>query len=229
MHNKKILAVAALLSAPLFANAAMITQMGADVSFTYDDSTLYGTGFVVGNSIFFSPTTFIAESLNTAGAVSATATLNIDVEVHQGSNYVIDSFQIAEAGDYLLNGASSSVSAEGRLQVTSLTSTCGGLFPCQDTDIFSAGALTTVGALTEWTASGAVDFDDIAGWGTDTHVQAQIQNLLTATSTVDGESAFIQKKFEGVGLVVMPEVPVPAAAWLFGSALLGLAGVKRKK
>ena len=25
------------------------------------------------------------------------------------------------------------------------------------------------------------------------------------------------------------EVPVPAAAWLFGSALLGLAGIKRKK
>ena len=26
-----------------------------------------------------------------------------------------------------------------------------------------------------------------------------------------------------------PEVPLPAAAWLFGSALLGLAGVKRRK
>ncbi len=27
----------------------------------------------------------------------------------------------------------------------------------------------------------------------------------------------------------LPAVPVPAAAWLFGSALLGLVGIKRKK
>lgn len=30
-------------------------------------------------------------------------------------------------------------------------------------------------------------------------------------------------------IFVPPEVPVPAAAWLFGSALLGLAGIRRKK
>ena len=30
------------------------------------------------------------------------------------------------------------------------------------------------------------------------------------------------------GLVTISAVPIPAAAWLFGSALMGLAGVKRK-
>jgi hypothetical protein len=31
------------------------------------------------------------------------------------------------------------------------------------------------------------------------------------------------------GSLTLTEVPVPAAAWLFGSALLGLAGIKRRK
>ena len=32
-----------------------------------------------------------------------------------------------------------------------------------------------------------------------------------------------------IGSVVVGEVPVPAAAWLFGSALIGLVGIKRTK
>ncbi|MEQ1740362.1 MAG: VPLPA-CTERM sorting domain-containing protein [Methyloglobulus sp.] len=32
-----------------------------------------------------------------------------------------------------------------------------------------------------------------------------------------------------VSNVVMPDVPVPAAVWLFGSALMGLVGVARRK
>ncbi len=34
---------------------------------------------------------------------------------------------------------------------------------------------------------------------------------------------------EGTEMSVVSEVPVPAAAWLFGSALIGLVGFKRKK
>ncbi len=208
------------------AQAATITQMGTDVTFTYNDATLYGTGSVVGNSIFFSPTTFKAESLNTAGVDTANETLNITVTVKPSSSYVITEFALVELGDYLLNGSSSSVDASGRLQVSSLTKTCG-FFACTDSEIFTAGALTTTGVLTDWSASADIDFADTAGWITDTNVMAQIQNDLTAISTVNGESAMVQKKFEGVGLVVNP-IPVPAAAWLFGSAL-GLLGWLRRR
>lgn len=31
------------------------------------------------------------------------------------------------------------------------------------------------------------------------------------------------------GFAEVSEVPIPAAAWLFGSAFIGLAGIKRKK
>jgi len=206
------------------AQAATISQSGTDVTFTYDDASLFGTGTVVGNSIFFSPTTFSAESLNADGVVTATQTLNIDVTVNDGSSYVITEFQLAELGDYLLTGSSSTADASGRLQVTSKTTTCG-FFSCLDSEIFTAGPLTTTGVLTEWMASAGIDFSDTAGWGSDTDVEAQIQNVLTANSTVNGESAFVQKKFEGVGLVVTV-IPVPAAVWLFGSAL-GLLGWMR--
>jgi hypothetical protein len=59
-----------------------------------------------------------------------------------------------------------------------------------------------------------------------------IENVLTATSITQAESAFIEKKFAGgsVGLVVNPTaIPVPAAIWLFGSGLLGLVGIARRK
>ena len=40
------------------------TLVGDNVIFTYDDSTLYGEASVVGDTIFFQPVDFIAESLN---------------------------------------------------------------------------------------------------------------------------------------------------------------------
>lgn len=208
--------------------AAIITQPGTDVDFTYDDDTLFGTGTVVGNSIFFTPTTFKAESLNDDGAVSPIGvnTLNITVDVTSGGGYEITNFQLAEIGDYLLTGNDSSVSASARLQVSSNTTTCG-FFNCMDSEIDNVGGLTTIGTTTEWSAGVGIDLADTSGWGSDSSVVAQIQNNLLATSTVIGESAMIQKKAAGVGLVINP-IPVPAAVWLFGSAL-GLLGWMRRR
>jgi hypothetical protein len=44
-------------------------------------------------------------------------------------------------------------------------------------------------------------------------------------------NGFKSQPFQSGGSIspVLSEVPVPAAAWLFGSALLGLAGIKRKR
>jgi hypothetical protein len=212
--------------------AATVVQMGSDVTFTYDDATLYGLGTVVGNSIFFSPTTFKAESLNTAGAVSQSATLNIAIAVKPASqsSFSITEFKLFEQGDYLLTGSSSSVDASGWLQVTSTTTLCG-FFPCFDTETFSAGALTTVGSLTLWSATAEIDLNDTPFWGADDAVNVQIQNNLLATSTVLGESAMVQKKFQAIGLVLNPDtpvVPVPPALWLLGSALGALGWLRRR-
>lgn len=226
----KIFAAIIGLASFASAQAATITQIGTDVTFTYDNATLYGTGTVVGNSIFFSPTTFKAESLDAAGTVTASATLNIVVEVTT-MGFAVNEFKLLEQGDYRLVGSSSSVDASGWLQVTSQTKTCG-FFACFDNETFSAGALTTVGSLTPWSAYTEVDLANTAGWVSDTKVNAQIQNNLLAISTVFGESAMVQKKFQGVGLVINPDtaqvIPLPAAVWLLGSAIGALGWMRRR-
>ena len=45
----------------------------------------------------------------------------------------------------------------------------------------------------------------------------------------DSDRLFMQKEIIGIGLGGSSEVPVPAAAWLFGSALCLVSAIKRKK
>jgi len=223
-----LLACSALFTAA--PNAAIVTLNGTDVSFTYDNSTVFGTANVVGNSIFFQPTNFIAESINGAGAISLRETLTIDVQATT-VGYDMSSFLLAEQGDYQLTGASSSVSASGRLGVASLTTKCGLFLPCNDASIFNVAStdLDTIGALTAWSGSTSVYLANTIGWDSDSFVQLSLQNNLLATTTAIGDDAMIQKKFGAIGITVNP-VPVPAALWLFGSGLIGLAAfVKRRK
>jgi len=220
-----LLACSALFTAA--PNAAIVTLDGTDVTFTYDDSSYFGIANVVGNSIFFQPTDFIAESSNGDGAVSLRETLTIDVQAKY-AGYDMSSFLLVEQGDYELTGASSSVSASGRLGVASMTTMCGLYTNCNDSNIFNASGLDTVGALTEWNGSTSVDLADTIGWGSDTFVQLSLQNNLRATTTVAGDDAMIQKKFGAIGIEVNP-VPVPAALWLFGSGLIGIAAFARRK
>lgn len=227
MFNLKKTFALSLLFIATTAQSAIITQNGADISFTYDDSTLFGAGTVVGNSISFLPTNFFAESLNGAGQATSFDTLNVTVESIT-AGYTMNMFTLAEVGDYRLDGATASVDASARFMVDSATTNCG-VFACTDSGIFTAGALgDTAGVLTDWSLGGTLDLAATAGWGSDTKVILQLQNNLLADTTLQNELAFIQKKKGGLGIIVNP-VPVPAAVWLFGSGLIGLVGVARRK
>lgn len=224
---------ACLLSASV--NSAIVTLNGTDVSFTFDDASLFGSASVIGNSLIFTPTSFSASSSNGAGAVQTTDTLNIKIETTT-AGFNLTSFSVLELGDYSVSGSTNNgnvatgVSASTRLQVNSLTTTCGVFnLACLDSTIANTGLLTdTGGGSVNWNLAATVDLADTAGWGSDTWVNAQIQNNLNATSLTSGENAFIQKKASGVVLTVNP-VPVPAAVWLFGSGLLGLVAMGRRK
>ncbi len=217
------------MSAATASLAATVTLSGDDVSFTYDDATMYGAGMVVGNSLFFQPTNFVDQSLNGAGVVTANETLIIDVLV-TSDNHSITSLGMFEEGDYIVNGTGASVAASGRLGVTSNATTCAGAFgplACSSSSIFNvAGLGDTGGAGADWSGGTSVNLADTAGWGSDTSLQLSFQNDLTATTLATGEQGFIAKKFSAIGLVV---VPVPAAVWLFGSGLLGLVAVSRRR
>lgn len=207
------------------ASAAIVSLDGLDVRFTYDDSTLYGTGIVVGNSIVFTPADFIAQSLNGDNGnpliITASETLNLQVEVINPATSLLG-FQLLEQGDYFLNGPSATAQAAGIFEVSSNTSAYA------ETKSFDAGPLNTINLLTNWDTSSAIDLSDTAGWYTDTDVAINITNILTATTIALGDQSLVQKKFAGVGLEVTL-VPVPGALWLFGSALLGLGAIKRRK
>lgn len=226
MFNLKNTIVLSSLLLATSAQSAPITQYGTDISFTYDDSTLFGTGTVVGNSISFLPVNFSAESLNDAGAVTSTDTLNVIIE-STTANYTMSMFTLAETGDYRLDGGASA-DASAWFLVESKTTNCGS-FACTDSDIFSTGALAdTNGVLTDWSLGGTLDLASTADWGSDTKVTLQLQNNLLVEAASTGDVAFIQKKQGGIGITVNP-VPVPAAVWLFGSGLIALVGLARRK
>jgi len=196
------------------------TLVGDNVIFTYDDSTLYGEASVVGDTIFFQPVDFIAESLN-GGSDTAEAMLNIQVQTIN-AGYWLKDFSLAEFGDYELIGTGASADVSGEFAVSSNTITK------SDTVLFDAGPLTVIGAATEWNTGAMIDLADTAGWGVDTDVDIDITNTLAAATTNSGELSRVQKKLGGVGLTITA-VPVPAAVWLFGSGLLGLAGFARRR
>lgn len=227
-HIKRIVFLVALIapaSWPL--HAAMVTLYGDDVAFTFDDGSLFGTANVVGNSLIFLPDSFSAESLDGAGTVTAHETLIIDVMVTT-EGFQIESLGMFEQGDYILDGANASVAASGYLQAVSQTTTCG-FIACLDSNIFNAGPFTdTAGATSPWTGDTSIELADTTGWNSDTHLSVTFQNNLSAYTEVFGEEAYIEKKLGAIGLIVNP-VPVPAAAWLFGSGLLALAGVARRR
>jgi len=214
------LAVICLLFVCASAQAALVTVYGDDVKFTYDDATLFGTGYTVGNGIFFMPMTFTAESNNTDGLVTVSDTLFIQVAL-LGAGTAMTQFALAEQGDYQLNGTSVSVTATGTFDVSSDTSAY------SDSNALSAGALTAQGALTEWQIDSLIDLADTAGWGQDTAVTLMLDNTLTAESTLLGDQAMIQKKFGAFGVDVTI-VPAPAAALLFASALACLGRRRRR-
>ena len=217
--------------------AAIVSIESDNYIFTYDDSTLFGSANVINDSIFFLPTDFSAVSLNQEGAVLTTDTIDIVVQAKPESSVLIDGFSIFEQGDYRLHGTGSSVDVAAYVQISSFTSVCNAflLMPCITSDILtpnqlfsSTEGLVGFNTLAAWDLSGYIDLDANPDWGNDNHVNLRLQNNLYATAISSGDLAQIQKKFGGLGVQVVSEVPVPAAAWLFGSALVGLGLVRRK-
>jgi len=213
--NKKTcllsVAFAALFSS--YTNAAIVSQMGDDVVFTYDDSTLFGSGIVVGNTINFNPVNFRAEVIPGFGVDNATDTLNIDITVKNGSTFSLDKIVTTENGDYSLFGSGSFVSASLFTQVDS-----NNVAGAQNTELVQTGNITAPqdGSTNLWNLSNMNDWD----WEGETSITFTIQNNLTALAG-DQEFAWIQKKDASIGIDVQV-VPLPAAAWFMLSALTGL-------
>lgn len=211
----------AALILPLVSKAAIVTQMGDDVVFTYDDSTKFGTGIVVGNTISFSPDNFRAEVIPGSGFDFDNDVLDIDITVKDGLTLVLDSITTTEVGDYALFGSDTFVSASLYTEVDSNT---WGAIPVNAVTV-DTGNITTPNdnTLSLWNLTNINNW----GWENETSVTFTIQNNLTAYAGSSSEFAWIQKK-DGTVSIDVQVVPLPGAAIFFISAMGSVFVLRRK-
>lgn len=212
--------ICALLALPFGSDAAVVTLNGTDVDFTFDNSllSLFGTPAVSGDSLIFSPTTFVANAANLAGLVVTNATMNVTVTPHAGQT--LSNATLFEQGDYF------------RQEVFTPNSTAVavlGQFIVDGTNAYSiapAAPLSSVitsflsPAMTPWTSTTIAALSGSSA-------QLTVQNILWAVSMQLGSGAFIEKKLVQISVDPAP-VPIPAPVMLFMSALAGVFVVSRR-
>lgn len=203
---------------------------GATVCFVYDPNDIdpkYGTPSVSGDTIFVTPTDFFALSENTDGSVTTTGTGTIQIIAKPG--YILDGVNFGEAGDYRMSTGATSVDVDPYLRLFEWGG-LPGVGTAEELFVPVTGDLTIKdNNLHSWSAVGGFDLTTPT-WDGINRVGLTLQNTLNAVSLTAGESALIQKKAIGSSVDVSTSpVPVPAALWLFGSGLLGLVGVIRRR
>lgn len=218
--NKKLAAGIILLSQTLTgaAFAASVTLSGTTVDFSFDDALLglFGQANVAGDNLYFTPTSFSAESLNGAGFDLTKQTINVKVTAHDGWDF--SSLALTERGDYLRVGEAAKVAVTGQIRAFDTTS------PLNEvtSSIVASGAFMQTDDLgtQNWQASAAAN---LAGMSTASMVNVTLQNILVAQSPVGTDTlAFIEKKYAGLNVIT---TPVPEAeTYAMMLAGLGLIG-----
>ncbi len=214
-----LLGCAALVSPVAY--SAPVTLVGDTVSYVYDDAqaslALFGTPTITGDVVRFLPGSFRAESLNGAGIVFTSATFVFDrVYTHSGNG--IRNVRVRETGDYRIFG-DGEVSADLSLLASNNNN-------AQEFEVDTRG----------FSASGESGLEsfDYLGWLTpdasfdspSNDIALSIGSDLIALSLNNGEAAWVQKK---LSFAAISEVPLPAAGWLFMSAMAGLLTVSRRR
>jgi len=207
------------------AHAVIIHLPGSTVDFYYDDEqpsmAAFGTLSAVGDSIFANPTGFRAVS-DDGGSVGFSAEGTITVVAKTG--YQFSAVGVEQQGDYKVNGAGASVSVVGDLTVTDSNNAA----TTENIIMVNSGLGINDGNLQSWSSFGSFDLSTPL-WDSVNSFELTLDNILSASTSTLGESAFIENKFVGGGMVTIETVvPVPAALWLFVSGLFGLIGLARR-
>lgn len=207
------------------AAAAPVTLSGSTVDFSFDDAWLglFGPASVSGDTLYFTPTAFDAQSSNGAGFSLANATINVTLAARSG--YAFNTLDLVERGDYLLLGSGGTVDVGGQIRVFDVAA------PLTDmtAGIASTAPLTTPGLPTHnWTATASANVSAL-----DARVlNVTVENLLLASTSNPVSLAFIEKKFAGLSVGTVAVTPVPEAdtyaMMLAGLGLVGWAALRRR-
>lgn len=230
------LAAAGLALASSGANAALVTVTGDSVVFSFDDTGLASSNFgyfsyvsqidatnfiIAGDTLEFSPRTFIAERDNKG--ITTTSDTTPLITITAKSSFALTSVALYEEGDYFRveDSFGTGVAAKGEFYVDGWKQK------------INAGDLDKTNTFSEWFSGDAntSDWQIYAEADTTSSESAtvKLQNILTAglTSNPDAYAAFIEKKVVQFTAFTTP-VPVPGAFWLFGSALTGVLVTRRR-
>ncbi len=223
-----------LIACALPVNAALVTLCGPNICYEYDNDPLANPG--VGGAAFgtptlltgsdvlaFTPTAFAAEAQGVGGTDTNVQSFTF-TRIYSLTGAELVNLSASESGDYqIINGGT--VSAQLDLEITDLVDDLGTTgFPESATSGGTFSSSSPTGFVpAEWSLDGSISpsaaFDDLAS-----EISLMVTNTLQADTTAAGEYARIDKK---LFLTVTTIVPVPAAVWLFGSALLGLGALRR--
>jgi hypothetical protein len=241
MRSSTLAILAAAGIAPLYAlpaSATVITYCGPNLCFEYaDDQTavaLYGQPQFSGDDAYFTPNVFRAQSTDGVGLHTATNTDFVDGTFVFSRIYTVNpNNEIAnilayEEGDYEINYADGEAHGDLYLSAFGLNAVEATVLATDSVDF-----LGNSGGNQQWSMSANVSpaafLTQVAN-----NISLSIQNQLsafTADTTAGSEYAYIEKKLIleiNTLIPVAPVIPVPAAVWLFGSAL-GLLGVARRR
>ena len=218
--NKKLAAGIVLLSQTLSgaAFAGSVTLAGTTVDFSFDDAILglFGAANVAGDSLYFTPTSFSAESMNGAGFDLTKQTINVKVSAHEGWDF--SSLALTERGDYLRVGEAAKLVVSGQIRAfdtqNPLAEVTSNILP-------AAAFLQTDDFVSKnWNVNAAAS---LAGMSAASMINVTLENILVAQSPIGTETlAFIEKKYAGLNVVT---TPVPEAdTYAMFLAGLGLVG-----
>jgi len=238
MGIRKSIAVCAIaLGGTLGGNVQAVTLSGATVDYSFDDSllnALFGTFSVIAgtDTLQFLPLTWLAtadSSTTPGGGFKILAAITPLITVSAKTGYTLNGISLYERGDYdrvqFDPGNTSYAAAAGQFIVN------GDVHQIVADDVGeSDGKLDHVEIIDPPSGSGATEPWDIEAWSEISGSLAvfQVQNVIKAGIKNNLSAAFIQKKAIefSVGTTV---VPLPPAAWMLGSALVGLVAVGRRK
>jgi hypothetical protein len=213
----------------VYGNAQAAVLSGVDFDIVYDSNLtgLYGTPILSGNTVFFTPVNFVAQSLNGAGLDVESSAIHLQIIAH--NNSTIASLSLIESGDYKLRGENSYVAVGGQTSVTSIDNSLVDSVPVTSTSDFTLKD----GLTHDWDSSSFISLS-ATKWQGISSINYTIDNQLSAYTQSDDvgrKLAFIEKKFAGssISLTVTTEVP-EAETYAMLLAGLGVLGfVKRQK
>lgn len=246
---RSIVAVIGLAAAGS-AQAVIVQLSGTAIDFYYDSTqaglalfgppsvgtttTVVNGTTIIRDSLVFTPA-FRAESNDGIGTHTGTPTDILTGNfafqtVAKSSTYVYDQVRIAEFGTYFTNGAGTSVDVDGGVQIVDFNDPVFG--PTANGFLVASDLTQSNGSQQTWEALGIADMTG-AEWNGTKSLLVTMTNNLSAVSLTPGTSAWIQKNVTGDGIMMHVDtivvVPVPAAAWMFGSGLLMLLAGARKR